>query len=46
MTIGDQIENEKLQHDINTEAAKLPVLLLEKIDKYEYLTRDSLIKVE
>ena len=42
MTIGDKIENEKLQHDINTEAAKLPVILLEKFDKYEYLTREKM----
>ena len=38
MTIEDQIRDEKLQHDINREAAKLSALSLGKIDKYEYLT--------
>ena len=38
MTIDDQIENEKLQYDINREIAKISALSLGKIDKYEYLT--------
>ena len=38
MTIDDKIEDEKLQHNINREAAKIPVLSSTKIDKYEYLT--------
>ena len=38
MTIGDQIEDEKLQYDINREIAKISALSLGKIDKYEYLT--------
>ena len=37
MTIEDQIRNEKLQYDINREAAKTPALLPGKTDKYEYL---------
>ena len=38
MTIDDQIRDEKLQYDINREAAKISALSLDKIDKYEYLT--------
>ena len=35
MTIEDQIRDEKLQCDINREAAKISVLSSGKIDKYE-----------
>ena len=35
MTIEDQIIDEKLQYDINREAAKLSALSSGKIDKYE-----------
>ena len=38
MTIDDQIEDEKLQYDINREAAKISSLWSGKIDKYGYLT--------
>ena len=38
MTIADQIRDEKLQYDINMEAAKISALSSDKIDKYEYLT--------
>ena len=41
MTIDDQIEDEKLQYNINTEAAKISALLSGKIDKYEYLTDEK-----
>ena len=48
MTIDDQIREEKLQQNINGEAAKIPALLSAKTDKYEYLTgekkNDCLIK--
>ena len=37
MTIEDQIRDEKLQYDINREAAKILSLSSGKIDKYEYL---------
>ena len=37
MTIKDQIRDEKLQYDINREAAKISALSSGKIDKYEYL---------
>ena len=35
MTIDDQIRNNKLQYDINKEAAKISALSSSKIDKYE-----------
>ena len=38
MTIEDQIRDEKLQYNINTEASKISALRSSKIDKYEYLT--------
>ena len=38
MTIDDTITYEKLQYDINREAAKMSALSSGKIDKYEYLT--------
>ena len=38
MTINDQIRDEKLQYDINREAAKISALLSGKIHKYESLT--------
>ena len=38
MTIEDQIRDEKLQYDINREAAKTSALSSGKIDKYQYLT--------
>ena len=43
MTIGDQIKDEKLQYDINREAAKISALSSGKIDKYDYLTGEEII---
>ena len=43
MTIEDQIRHEKLQNDINREAAKISALSLGKIDKYEYLTDEEIL---
>ena len=43
MTIEDQIKDEKLQYDINREAAKLSALSSGKIDKYEYLTGEEIL---
>ena len=43
MTIEDQIRNEKLQYDINREAAKISALSSGKIDKYEYLTGEEIL---
>ena len=38
MTIDDKIRDEKLQYDINREAAKVSALSSGKADKYKYLT--------
>ena len=38
MAINDQIRGEKLQYDINREAAKISSLSSGKIHKYKYLT--------
>ena len=43
MTIEDQNKNEKLQYDINREAAKISALSSGKIDKYEYLTGEEIL---
>ena len=37
MTINNQIKDEKLQYNINREAAKISALLSGKLHKYEYL---------
>ena len=42
MTINDQIMDEKLQYNINREAAKISALSSGKIHKYEYLTGEDL----
>ena len=38
MAIDDKISDEKLQHGINREAAKISALSSGRIDQYEYLT--------
>ena len=43
MTIKDQIRDEKLQYDINREAAKISALSSGKIDKYEYLIGEDIL---
>ena len=43
MTIEDQIRDEKLQHDISREAAKISALSSGKMDKYEYLTGEEIL---
>ena len=43
MTIEDQIRDEKLQYDINREAAKISALSSGKIDKCEYLTGEEIL---
>ena len=43
MTIDDQIRDEKLQYDINREAAEISVLSSGKIDKCEYLTGKEIL---
>ena len=42
MTVDDKIRDEKLQYDINREAAKISALLSGKIDKDEYLTGEEI----
>ena len=43
MTIFDKIWDEKLQYDINREAAKLLLLSPANIDKYKYLTGEEIL---
>ena len=43
MTINDQIKDEKLQYDINGEAAKISALSSGKLHKYEYLTGEDIL---
>ena len=43
MTIDDNIREEKLQKDINREAAKIWRLSSGNIDKYEYLTGEEIL---
>ena len=43
MTINDQIRDEKLQYNINREAAKISALSSGKIYKYEYLTGEEIL---
>ena len=43
MTIENQIKDEKLQYDINREAAKISALSSGKIDKYECLTGEEIL---
>ena len=42
MTTDNKISDEKLQHDINREAAKVSAISSGKIDKYEYLTVEEI----
>ena len=41
--VSDKIRDEKLQYDINREAAKMSALSSGKIDKYEYLTDEEIL---
>ena len=43
MTINDQIRDEKLQHNINRETAKISALSSGNIQKYEYLTGEDIL---
>ena len=43
MSLEDQIRDEKLQYDINREAAKMSALSSGKTDKYEYLTGEEIL---
>ena len=46
ITIDDEIRDEKLQCDINREAAEISVLLSGKVDKNEYLTGEEILRSE
>ena len=43
MKINHQTRDEKLQYDINREAAKISALSSGKIHKYEYLTDEDIL---
>ena len=43
MIINDKIRDEKLQHDINREAANISALPSGKIDKCKYLTVEEIL---
>ena len=43
MTINYQIKDEKLQYNINREAAKISALSSGKLHKYEYLTGEDIL---
>ena len=43
MTIDDQIKYEKLQYDVNIEAAKISALSSGEFNKYEYLTGEEIL---
>ena len=44
MTIDDEIRDEKLQYDINREAAITRTLSSGKIDKYKYFTGEEILR--
>ena len=46
MKADDKIRHEKLQYDIDREAAKTLALLSGEIDKYQYPTGEEISKVE
>ena len=43
MTTDDKIRDEKLQYEINREAAKISAFSSGKIDTYEYLTGEEIL---
>ena len=43
MTIDDQTKYEKLQYDVNREAAKISTFSSGKLNKYEYLTGEEIL---
>ena len=43
MTIDDKIRDEKLQYNVNREAAKTSALSSGKIDKHGYLTGEEIL---
>ena len=43
MTTEDQIKDEKLQYEINREAAKISALSSGKLDMYEYVAGEEIL---
>ena len=43
MTIDHKMKDEKLQHDIYREAAKISALSSKKVDKYEFMTGEEIL---
>ena len=43
MTTNDHIRDEKLQYDINREAAKIAALSSGQIHRYEYVTGENIL---
>ena len=43
MTVDDKIRDEKVQYNINREAAKITALSSGKFDKYEFLTGEEIL---
>ena len=43
MSIDEKIKDEKLQYNINREAAKIPASSSSKVDKYEHLTDEEIL---
>ena len=41
--MDDKIRDEKLQYEIDREAAKMISFIVFKIDKYEYLTAEEIL---
>ena len=46
MTTDDKFRDEKLQYDIDREAAKISASSSGKIDKYEYLTGEEILPLD
>ena len=46
MKINDKIREERLQHHINGEVAKISALSSGKFDKYEYLTVEKTLRFD
>ena len=46
MKSDDKIRDEKLQYDLDREAAKTSRLSSRKIDKYEYLTGEEILPLD
>ena len=46
MTTDVKIRDEKVQYDINREAAKIPALSSGKIDEYQYFTGEEILQCD